>query len=115
MSKITQHQAILYQLMMAGAEYLAPQDLMGEVKVVPFDTWVFVSYEANSRVSEIKRDNPELIHSDWVTGKSGARYQVHRLKYYQLAHSKEMAQYIKSDKLRAFYLTLCDDVETLNF
>lgn len=42
--------------------------------------WGWVSYECSARLSEMYRDNPNLLERDLIFGKSGAKYFGYRLR-----------------------------------
>ena len=81
--KITQHQAIFYQLYKKHKadpmEYTPIWQLIGEVFCAELNVWGFVSYEVSARVSELYKDNPTLFERTQVTGKTGATYFAYRI------------------------------------
>jgi len=82
--KVTQHQAIFYQLYHLHKtnpeEYMPIWKLIGEVFVKDFGVWAFVSYEVSARMSELYSRNPTLFESKHVYGKSGAKYYAYRIR-----------------------------------
>lgn len=85
MKKITQHQAIFYQLYQSRLKnpevYIPIWQLIGEVWVEEVGLWGFVSYEVSARMSEMYKDNPRLFERKLVTGKTGAQYYAYRIAW----------------------------------
>ena len=100
MAKITQHQAILYQLYkqrQADPEVFIPiWKLIGEVYIEELKQWVFIGYEVSARTSELFNTNPGLLDRKLVTGKTGAKYYAYRI------HPNVTAETIRDPKLNAF-------------
>lgn len=82
--KITQKEAIFYTLYQAfketPGEYIPVFKFMGEVYAKEVGLWGYVSHECSARCSELKSENPLLIESITITGKSGAKYYGYRIK-----------------------------------
>lgn len=100
-NKITQKEAIFYQLYKAfretPGEYIPVFKFMGEVHCVELGLWGFVSHECSARASEMRKDNPALVEVTEIVGKSGARFYGYRLTP---AARPEM---IQDSALLAFY------------
>jgi hypothetical protein len=81
--KITQKEAIFYKLYQAYKEergkYIPVFEFMGEIYAKEVDLWGYVSHECSARCSELKTENPQLIQSTVITGKSGAKYYGYRI------------------------------------
>ncbi len=81
--KITQKEAIFYKLYQAFKDtpgvYIPVFEFMGEVYAKEVGKWGFVSHECSARCSEMKKENPLLIQSITITGKSGAKYYGYRI------------------------------------
>lgn len=99
--KITQKEAIFYQLYNSFKEdpsvFIPVFEFMGEKYCEELGLWGFVSHECSARCSEMKKENPNLIESTTITGRSGAKYYGYRLK------SNASAAYIEDKKLLDFY------------
>ncbi len=84
MKKVTQHQAIFYQLYQARAKdpeaYIPIWQLIGEIFVTEVKLWAFVSYEVSARMSELYSQNPRLFERKQITGKTGAKYFAYRIR-----------------------------------
>lgn len=84
MAKITQHQAIFYQLYKARKKdiqsYIPIWQFIGEIYIEELKTWVFVSYEVSARMSELKKANPNLFEYKDIVGQTGATYNAYRIK-----------------------------------
>lgn len=82
--KVTQQQAIFYQLYLARKEnpeqYIPIWKLIGEVYVQAYGVWGFVSYEVSARMSELFRYNSTLFERKQIVGKSGAKYFAYRIR-----------------------------------
>jgi hypothetical protein len=82
--KVTQHQAIFYQLYEARKinpeGYVPIWKLIGEVYVPAVGVWAYVSYEVSARMSELWSKNPNLFERKQVEGKSGSKYFAYRLR-----------------------------------
>lgn len=102
--KITQHQAIFYQLYKLRQKdpeaYIPIWQLIGEIYIEELQTWAFVSYEVSARTSELWSDNPGLLDRKKVRGKTGAEYFAYRI------HPLVSAESIKDPKLEAFRQTI---------
>lgn len=101
MKRITQKQAIFYQLynhFKEGKTDLIPVfKFMGEVYCKELGKWGFVSYEVAARMSEIWNENPGLLKRREVEGPSGA-------KYFAYSFADNVKQELILDvKLRGFY------------
>lgn len=98
--KITQHQAIFYQLYKLREKdpqaFIPIWQLIGEVYVEELGVWAFVSYEVSARTSELWSNNPGLLDSKEVEGKTGAKYFAYRI------HPDVTAHHIRDPKLDAF-------------
>lgn len=99
--KITQKEAIFYRLYQAfkdrRGEYIPVFEFMGETYAKEVGLWGYVSHECSARCSELKKENPQLIQSTVITGKSGAQYYAYRI-------NPEVAKDVRIDeKLRPFY------------
>lgn len=85
MKKVTQHQAIFYQLYKSRIKdpevYIPIWLLIGEIYVEELGIWGFVSYEVSARMSELYKDNPRLFERKMVTGKTGAKYYAYRIAW----------------------------------
>lgn len=95
-----------------GNKYLAPHEFMGEKLLRTFNKYYFVSYEANSRLSEIHKANHKLLEKIEVIGKSGARYDAHRLRENVIEDPKlkEIYKHIKAiEKSRAIKKYIADN------
>ncbi len=83
-NKITQKQAIFYQLYKSKLknpdEFMPIWQLIGEVYVEEIGRWAFVSYEVSARMSELWKINPSLFERKQVVGKSGAKYFAYRIR-----------------------------------
>lgn len=81
--KITQKEAIFYKLYQSFKDtpgvYIPVFEFMGEVYAKEVGKWGFVSHECSARCSEMKKENPQLIESTVITGKSGAKYYGYRI------------------------------------
>lgn len=102
-NRVSQKEAIFYRLyqQFKGEEqekYIPVHEFMGEVWVEELGRWGYVSYECSARLSEMYRENSELIERKTITGKSGAHYYGYR---FTLAPGK--AELIKDPALFAFY------------
>jgi len=99
--KITQHEAIFYQLYKKRKvdpnEYTPIWQLIGEVYCEELRVWGFVSYEVSARMSELYKDNPSLFERVQVTGKTGATYYA-----YRIAVRAKANKIANSDLLRFF-------------
>lgn len=84
MKKVTQHQAIFYQLYKSRLEdperYIPIYQLIGEIEIKELGLWGFVSYEVSARMSELYSENPKLFSRKEVQGKTGARYFAYRIR-----------------------------------
>lgn len=101
MARLTQQQAIFYQLYKnyKGENLpIAVHKLIGEVYSEELNAWGFVSYEVSARMSEMFKENPLLFVRELTLGKSGAEYYSYRL----VENAK--ADYIVNKKLKEFYL-----------
>jgi len=100
-NKLTQKEAIFYQLYMAfkstPGEYIPVFKFMGEVHSPELGLWGFVSHECSARSSEMRKENPELVEATTITGKSGAKYFGYR---FNPAAKFEM---IRDEALQSFY------------
>lgn len=99
--KVTQQQAIFYQLYLARKEnpeqYIPIWKLIGEVYVPAYGVWGFVSYEVSARMSELFRYNPNLFERKQIVGKSGAKYYAYRISLHVKPDD------IKQPDLKEFY------------
>lgn len=59
-------------------EYIPIWKLIGEVYVEELNEYVFLSYKAVARMSDLYIENPNLFEREWITGKSGSRYYGYR-------------------------------------
>ena len=102
--KITQKQAIFYQLYKrhkAGIrEHFEIWKLMGEVYCDEVKKWGFVSYEASARLSEMTKENPDLLERKLVTGKTGSTYYTYRI------NPCANVSHIRDSKLRDLHRTI---------
>jgi len=83
-NKVTQKQAILYQLYnhrhdIDAEAYIPAWHMIGEVLVDEIGQWGFVSYEVSARLSEMYKENPLLLERVWIEGKTGAKYYGYRI------------------------------------
>ncbi len=73
MKKVTQHQAIFYQLYKSRIKdpevYIPIWLLIGEIYVEELGIWGFVRYEVSARMSELYKD------------KTGAKYYAYRIAW----------------------------------
>lgn len=83
-TKLTQQQAIFYQLYYARKKdpliFVPVWKLIGEVYVKEYGRYKFVSYEVSARMSEMFKENPRLFERTKMTGISGAKYYGYRLR-----------------------------------
>ena len=104
MKRITQKQAIFYQLYehhKAGKKDLIPVfKFMGEVYCKELGKWGFVSYEVGARMSEIFGENPGMLKRSEVVGPSGAKYYAYRFA------DDVRIELILDEKLRGFYRSI---------
>ncbi len=71
---------ILYKRFKEGKkDFLPVFGLMGEHYIEEVGKWGYVSYECSARCSEMRKENPGLIHREWMRGRSGAKYYGYRL------------------------------------
>lgn len=105
--KITQTEAIFYKLYNEHTDsngqpsrFIPVFEFMGEHYVSELDKWGYVSYECSARLSEMTRDNPQLIARQIIVGKSGAKYYGYRMA------DDACRDFIKDTKLREFYDTV---------
>lgn len=102
--KITQRQAIFYQLYQkrkeAPEEYTPIYKLIGEVYCKELDLYGFVSYEVSARTSELNSMNPGLLERQMIYGKSGSSYYGYRIA------QNVTADTIKDDDIKAFYFKI---------
>jgi len=100
-NKITQKQAIFYQLyknkISKPDEFIPIWQLIGEVYADEIGLWGFISYEVSARMSELWNKNPLLFERKQVVGKSGAKYFSYRIR-----HGVTPNDIIDSD-LKTFY------------
>ena len=100
-NKITQKQAIFYLLLKSRKEnplhFIPVFRFMGEVFVEELGKWGFVSHECSARASELAKENPNLIESTKISGKSGAKYYAYRFR------ETANASCIEDPALREFY------------
>ena len=99
--KITSKQAAFYTLYEAfkteRGVYIPTWKFVGEIFVKGANRWVMRSYKCPTRLTDIFKENPNLLQREWVNGKSGAQYYEYRLNPNV---SKEM---IVDKKLFEFY------------
>lgn len=98
--QLTQHQLIFYLLLKAKDEYKAPGDLIGPVKIIETDERGYISYEANSRLTEIVKQNPDLLVSRKRQGKNYLEYKVDRAHF---IGTKALLHVIEQKSLRDLY------------
>jgi len=101
MKRITQHQAIFYQLYRNRKDgenaFIPIWKLIGEVYVAELGQHAFVSYEVSARMSELWGANPGLFAREQTRGVSGAKYYQYRI------HNQATKDTIADPDLRAFY------------
>lgn len=82
--KITQKQMVftkLYLEFKKDPDRLIPIfEFVGEMEIPQFKRWVLMSYKCPARLTEIFQENPDLLHREWIKGKSGARYYGYKIK-----------------------------------
>ena len=99
--KLTQKEAIFYKLYQSfkekRGEYIPVFEFMGEIYSKDLGLWGYVSHECSARCSELKSNNPSLIQSTTITGKSGAKYYGYRIN--PEANSETQVE----ESLKSFY------------
>lgn len=93
-TKITQREAVFYQMMLRHREdkkngqefgYINVFDFMGEVYCRELGLWGFVSHECSARASKLYSENVDrltgfqLFERKLVYGRSGAKWYAYRL------------------------------------
>lgn len=61
-------------------EYLPTWRFLGEMHIEELDEWVLMSYKCPARLSDIHKENPNLLDRKIITGKSGATYYGYKFK-----------------------------------
>ena len=84
MKKLTQKQAIFYQLhknwRSKKHDYIAVFDFMGEVHCKELNLWGFVSHECSARTTELNQENPNLLEYIERKARAGGTYRCWRIK-----------------------------------
>ena len=82
--KITQKQLAFYILYKAWkdtpGEYVPAWRCVGEIYIPELNRWEMMSYKCPTRLSDILRENPNLLERDVIRGKSGALYFGYRIR-----------------------------------